>query len=849
MSRKEVEVGSGNSNTAAARERRLGRTSPPRPPPDPSSISQECLSVAEEAGEQVLNYVHPTLDSEERRTMVVDYVQHLVKTRLNCEVVLYGSVPLKTYLPDGDIDLTVVRTGKAEESLAREVLTLLQGEEQDENSEYDVKDTQFIDAEVKLVKCIVRGTVIDISFNQLGGLSTLCFLEQVDRRVGRNHLFKRSIILVKTWCYYESRILGAHYGLISTYALETLILYIFQHFHSSMDSPLAVLYRFLDYYSRFDWENYCISLKGPVYKCSLPDIVVKIPEKGWQDLLLKEDFLEKSLEMYSISPRGLESCQKIFQTKHLNIIDPLKDYNNLGRSVNRGNFYRIKSALKYGARKLGQILLQPKDKVADEICKFFSNTCERYENDYRNRLRHLVLEFDIEESLTASLSSPDDLSSEFDLPLKSSDSDFDNNSIGVGRSSDDIEFQNGYERDSIREVSLEMGSDACFSTDGFFMSGHSGIGDRDSFETSNSTLRNGLSGYTSSDKYSSYLSENLCHKPQHLSLYSSAENGRFQSYQADFGITGDKFGLKSWLEDTGKHVEMDSTHNCCAADFSSTIKADILENSSLCTPGIDSTNLGGESKAFNPLADLTGDYDTHVRSMLLGYLCHRFASEPVVSDPPSPISSVEAKQEFMTESNPLGQNNLCQMNAHKILSQQLVDPGINSALLSTALQFQGKQRSRGTGTYFPQMIVNCTEKPSNGRGRNKGPGNHSHYQKQSNRNGLYRADSLEYRNNETLAPQIHQGQRKLSVGNHSSCSVDDHLKQLTRSASCKIEFGSVGNLAEEVLLGSTTVRASTHLGSSPRTHGPNAEIARQGSAGNNKAIRLKNEEEFPPLCL
>jgi hypothetical protein len=49
-------------------------------------------------------------------------------------------------------------------------------------------------------------------------------------------------MLVKDWCYYESRILGAHHGLISTYALETLVLYIFHIFHKSLDGPLAVSY-------------------------------------------------------------------------------------------------------------------------------------------------------------------------------------------------------------------------------------------------------------------------------------------------------------------------------------------------------------------------------------------------------------------------------------------------------------------------------------------------------------------------------------------------------------------------------------------------------------------------------
>lgn len=63
---------------------------------------------------------------------------------------------------------------------------------------------------------------------------------QVDRLIGRDHLFKRSIILIKAWCYYESRILGSHHGLISTYALETLVLYIFHLYHSALEGPLAV---------------------------------------------------------------------------------------------------------------------------------------------------------------------------------------------------------------------------------------------------------------------------------------------------------------------------------------------------------------------------------------------------------------------------------------------------------------------------------------------------------------------------------------------------------------------------------------------------------------------------------
>jgi hypothetical protein len=135
--------------------------------------------------------------------------------------------------------------------------------------------------QVKIIKCLVENIVVDISFDQLGGLCTLCFLEEVkyftpgqrfqiyfcdflsaplafsqlllmsaltfkvDQLIDQNHLFKRSIILIKAWCYYESRILGAHHGLISTYALETLVLYIFHVFNNKFAGPLEVTLLFL----------------------------------------------------------------------------------------------------------------------------------------------------------------------------------------------------------------------------------------------------------------------------------------------------------------------------------------------------------------------------------------------------------------------------------------------------------------------------------------------------------------------------------------------------------------------------------------------------------------------------
>ncbi|XP_077216004.1 uncharacterized protein LOC143850665 [Tasmannia lanceolata] len=204
-------------------------------------------------------------------------------------------------------------------------------------------------AEVKIIKCLVENILVDISFNQLGGFCTLCFLEKVDHLINQNLLFKRSIILTKAWCYYESRILGAHHGLISTYALESLVLYIFHVFNNSFTGPLElVLYRFLEFFWNFDWDNFCVSLWGPVPISSLPDMTAEPPRRDSGELLLSKLFLDACSSVYAGQP---------FLSKHFNVIDPLRTNNNLGHSVSKGNLFRIRSAFAFGAKRLARLKL------------------------------------------------------------------------------------------------------------------------------------------------------------------------------------------------------------------------------------------------------------------------------------------------------------------------------------------------------------------------------------------------------------------------------------------------------------------------------------------------------------
>ncbi|KAK9724745.1 hypothetical protein RND81_05G095900 [Saponaria officinalis] len=334
---------------------------------------------AEERTGELISRIQPNSLSVIHRNAVASYVQRLVSNSVPCQVFTFGSVPLKTYLPDGDIDLTAFSEDQnVNDNWAKEVQYMLQMEEKNEYAEFPVKEVQLIHAEVKIIKCLVDNIVVDISFNQLGGLCTLCFLEEVDNLIGQSHLFKRSIILVKAWCYYESRILGAHHGLISTYALETLVLYIFHVFNNSFAGPLEVLYRFLEFFSKFDWANFCVSLWGPVPISSLPSMEAAPPRKDGGELLLSKIFLESCGTAYSNFPAGPELRENCFTSKHFNVIDPLRFDNNLGRSVSKGNFYRIRSAFKLGAQELAKIIECPIDDIVPKVNQFFVNTWERH---------------------------------------------------------------------------------------------------------------------------------------------------------------------------------------------------------------------------------------------------------------------------------------------------------------------------------------------------------------------------------------------------------------------------------------------------------------------------------------
>ena len=70
-------------------------------------------------------------------------------------------------------------------------------ESNDPGSKIPIKSVQYINADIRLVKSHVGGLDVDLSGNQVGALAALCLFEEADRLIGRQHLFKRSLLLAK----------------------------------------------------------------------------------------------------------------------------------------------------------------------------------------------------------------------------------------------------------------------------------------------------------------------------------------------------------------------------------------------------------------------------------------------------------------------------------------------------------------------------------------------------------------------------------------------------------------------------------------------------------------------------
>jgi len=65
------------------------------------------------------------------------------------------------------------------------------------NNAFAFRNVEFVNARTRLLNCTINNLSVDITMNRIGALATVILLDEVDRLIGQDHLFKRSLLLIK----------------------------------------------------------------------------------------------------------------------------------------------------------------------------------------------------------------------------------------------------------------------------------------------------------------------------------------------------------------------------------------------------------------------------------------------------------------------------------------------------------------------------------------------------------------------------------------------------------------------------------------------------------------------------
>lgn len=296
----------------------------------------------------LIRALQPNPQSESLRLSAISSVEDSIKKHLGAKIYPHGSVALKTYLPDSDLNMAAFFTHNHLKTWVQRTMKALQ-------RDFSVGGVQNVSfSETTHVSKVVRGylqrQLLEVCANQTHALASTVLFEEVDRLVGKSHLFKRTIILVKAWAKYEAKILGYGEGLLNSYTIRSMVLFIFNAFHSEIDTPLQGLWRLMEYVSSFPWEKYAMGLSGPCLLTELPHIVRVVDgpcawPKGVEPLIPLE--LVGKYDARSVPVLDAEDLSRqvrTFERRFLNVVDPRDTSNNLGSSLTRQRAGYIRQA-------------------------------------------------------------------------------------------------------------------------------------------------------------------------------------------------------------------------------------------------------------------------------------------------------------------------------------------------------------------------------------------------------------------------------------------------------------------------------------------------------------------------
>lgn len=167
--------------------------------------------ISENEIDQMIAKLLPRRESNSLRREVCHFLTKVInKFDYECKLIICGSTGACTYLPDGDLDVVLVSSqpldAQREQQILKKLLTTICDEMYssdanfnpgDGNCGFSFRNVEFVNARTRLLNCTINNLSVDITMNQIGALASVLLLDEVDRLIGQDHLFKRSILLVK----------------------------------------------------------------------------------------------------------------------------------------------------------------------------------------------------------------------------------------------------------------------------------------------------------------------------------------------------------------------------------------------------------------------------------------------------------------------------------------------------------------------------------------------------------------------------------------------------------------------------------------------------------------------------
>lgn len=241
------------------------------------------------------------------------------------------------------------------------------------------------------VICTLDTVQAEITANHRLELPLLAFIDEIDCKINKNHLFKRTIVLLRAWWQQEA---SAYAGVpvkhfLSDYSLIVMLIAVFNVCHMHIYTPLQGFFLFLQEYAAYAGGHAVITIQGivplvhhqpqllPIEAHHL--ITLEIQEKYWFLFNVRENPI--SMDGWSAAPSAPDALLLInsmhralggFDKHNYNILHPFTHANMIMGKISGRKVGLLTNVFQSAYHALLHVLM---DNATTTVTSFFPTIC------------------------------------------------------------------------------------------------------------------------------------------------------------------------------------------------------------------------------------------------------------------------------------------------------------------------------------------------------------------------------------------------------------------------------------------------------------------------------------------